>query len=152
MDSQRYRIKCKEDVHGLTAGQFAGFLFSFDALYDDIMASKNALLPLIEQQILDWKKEKMVEELVSTTVRAHIDQYLRPQGLSAWFSIKDGIVSLHIRKKDYSLEGDLDVPFEKIAETLQDTDKILSLLKPVDTGHSPFRTPVRRGNITFFKP
>lgn len=112
--------------------RFADFLQFFDAHVPEIVAEVPAILNIIHERELEGRKQEMAREIRKTTVRALLEQYVKPLGLSAGFRIaEDGMVTLELTRRESAC---LEIPLKALPEALRDTDSILAELtaKPAD--------------------
>lgn len=108
-----------QTVIGLNPDEFVQFLFAFDALYPDMLKAVDELMECVNDIILERKREQMVKQLQEVTVKELVDQYLTPLKIKCYFSVRDANVHLRLRKGK-TLEGYMDIPFDKLKERLQD--------------------------------
>jgi hypothetical protein len=112
--------------------RFADFLQFFDAHVPEIVAEVPGILETIHERELEERKQEMARDIRKTTVRALLEKYVKPLGLSAGFRIaEDGMVSLELTRRESAC---LEIPLEALPEVLRNTDMILAELtaKPVD--------------------
>ena len=106
--------------------RFAEFLLYFDAHVPEILAEVPAILKTIRQREMEEKKALMEQEIMKTTVKALLEQYLKPLGLSAGFQLdEDGKVTLDLRRLQ---SGHLEIPLVELSEILNDQDSLLASL------------------------
>ena len=105
---------------------FADFLLYFDVHVPEILAEVPAILETIRQRELEEKQAQIEKKIMKTTVKALLEQYLKPLGLSAGFRLdEDGKVTLDLRRLQ---SGHLEIPLVELSEILNDQDSLLASL------------------------
>lgn len=106
--------------------RFADFLQVFDASVPEIVAEVPAILESIRKRELEEKKARMEREIRKTTVRALLEQSLKPLGLSAGFEI-DGEDKLTLDLSRVET-GRLVIPLDELPGMLDDPASFLAML------------------------
>ena len=111
--------------------EFAEFLAAFDSEIPEIESNLDTVMARIKARELEMTRQKKERELKDKLVKSLVLSLLAPLGLSTTYSISEGdIVSLDLRKV---MTAHLDIPLEKLAETLKDTagiEEALSVERP----------------------
>jgi len=114
-------------IFGLDEKEFADFLIQFDELYDKMKEAARILLQMDSNNRQREKKEAISFDIQRIMVHSLIQEYISPFGLEADFKLLNGNVKLTVSRK---VEAHFDVPIEKLAELLKDTNSVMKALQP----------------------
>ncbi len=104
--------------------------------FDDTVPEIESYIPVIQKKVLEReleeKKEMMEMALKENVVMTLIDQYLKPLGMTADYSYKDGdVVSMKVTQV---LSTQFELPFDQLAEKLKDTSALQASLRVDEAG------------------
>ena len=110
--------------------------------FDDAVPEIDSYVPEIQKKVLEReleeKKEMMEMALRESVVMTLIDQYLKPLGINADYSYKDGdVVSMKVIQV---LSAQFELPLDQLAEKLKDTSALLASLSVDKTGVEDFNS------------
>ena len=112
---------------------FADFLFAFDSIIPALREIVDErVMPKVNKLRMKWEKEELVRSMISLQVDALVHENLDPLGISCAYGVEKEQVSMTLIRESHRMMASLTVPFDKLAETLRDTDGILSKLTPAE--------------------
>ena len=116
---KRYQVRAPGEA-------FANFLAKFDAEIPEMVSRVPKIMETLRARELEEDKNKMAQRLKEEFIDTLVNQYLTPLGLVVKFSVgEDDVVSMDVAQSFYTR---LNIPLEKLTETVKDTDAILKKL------------------------
>lgn len=117
----------KKMVINMPGARFAEFLLAFDAAIPEILTQVDGIIEVLKARELEEKKALIERELKEKVLQALVDEYLKPQGLTAKTRFKDGdVVSMEIKQVR---QIHLEMPFGDLMNRLCDPDAIMASLE-----------------------
>ena len=107
------------------------FMIRFDEELPNIVSHVSTVLEVIRARKMEETKSKMEKQLKDNLIQSLIDQYLKPLGVTAFFSVNtDDMVSLDLQKV---MTSHIEIPLDQIVDKLKDTAGITDSLAVVKT-------------------
>ena len=112
---------------------FADFLYAFDSIIPELSKIVDErVMPKVNKLRMKREKEELIRSMISLQVDALVHENLDPLGISCAYGVEKEQVSMTLIREPHRMMASLTVPFDKLAETLRDTEGILSKLTPAE--------------------
>lgn len=123
-----------EEMGWCSTSMFADLMFAFDSLIPRIDSEAAPILEEVLEAQRIIEREKMAERVQMTAVKALIDKYLSPLGITCTTTVKGDRVSLQL---ELLKRGSIEAPVDELPGILEDTAAVMDALTPV-TGRKVF--------------
>lgn len=129
---------------GLSSRGLADLILAIDSATPDILKAMEVLDTGMKAADRILIARKKADEIERVTIQRLLDTVLPPLGITAEFEVRDGIVSVCLRK---TLGTKMTVPVGRLQEILSDPDRIESSLKVESSAHHPKGLSSKNGII-----
>ena len=117
-----------EDMGWCSPSMFADLLFAFDAIIPKIDSETAPILEEVLEAQRRIEREKMAERVRITAIKALVDKYLSPLGITYTANFDGDRVSLQL---ELLRRGSITAPLDELPGILEDTAAVMEALKPV---------------------
>ena len=118
----------KENIRFRKKGFIADLLFAFDAIIPKIDGETAPILEEVLEAQRRIEREKMAERVRMTAIKALVDKYLSPLGITYTANFDGDRVSLQL---ELLRRGSITAPLDELPGILEDTAAVMEALKPV---------------------
>lgn len=123
-----------EEMGWCSPSMFSDLMFAFDSLIPRIDSEAAPILKEVLEAQRIIEREKMAERVQMTAVKALVDKYLSPLGITCTTTVKGDRASLQI---ELLKRGCIEAPLDELHGILEDTAAVMDALTPV-TGRKVF--------------
>lgn len=118
----------EEEMGWCSPSMFADLMFTFDALIPRIDSESAPILEAVLEVQRNIEREKMAERVQMTAIKALVEKYLSPLGITCTTIVNGDRVSLHL---ELLKRGSIEAPLDELPGILEDTAAVMEALKPV---------------------
>ena len=123
-----------EEMGWCSPSMFADLMFAFDSLIPRLDSEAAPILEEVLEAQRIIEREKMAERVQMTAIKALVDKYLSPLGITCSTTIKGDLVSIQL---ELLKRGSIEAPVDELPGILEDTSAVMDALTPV-TGKKVF--------------
>lgn len=117
-----------EEMGWCSPSMFADLMFAFDSLVPRIDSEAVPILEEVLEAQRIIEREKMAEQVQMAAIKALVNKYLTPLGITCTTNVNGDRVSLQL---ELLRRGSITAPLDELPGILEDTAVVMEALKPV---------------------